>query len=219
MVSRPAPRPLPRRPAPRRPSPAVEQQQQSFNSFPQQQRQQPVTLEDQLRVFAPAPVQAKPQPRPQSQPSPQQPQQGRFSNFRANPQPKPQAQPRPQPTPQRTQPSRFSNFGANLQRARGRGAVPVTAAPVTAAPAPTPRPQQSGVAPLRPTPAQDDLFNDYDSGEHKLSRFQLFQLRKKQESLGATVVAQQEVETNQVLVDEPLGQQKVVAVRRKKVRG
>merc|ERR1712106_428973 len=187
-ISRPAPRPAPRRLAPRpAPRPAPKQASTRFNSFPQQERQQPQTLKQQLRVFAPEAIKAQPQPPPQAQP--QQTQQSRFSNFRANP-----------------------------LRSKSRGAVPVTDAPVQSA-ALTPSPQQFDVATLRPTPAQDEVFNDYDSGDHRLSRFQLFQLRKEEEKLAASVVAQT-VEINQVQPDEEAAsKQKVVAVRRKKVRG
>merc|ERR1712106_1284376 len=187
-ISIPAPRPAPRRLAPRpAPRPAPKQASTRFNSFPQQERQQPQTLKQQLRVFAPEAIEAQPQQAPKAQPQPTQ--QPIFINFRANP-----------------------------LRSKSRGAVPVTTAPVQSA-APTPSPQQFDVATLRPTPAQDEVFNDYDSGDHRLSRFQLFQLRKKEEKLAASVVAQT-VEINQVQPDEEAAsKQKVVAVRRKKVRG
>merc|ERR1712106_309210 len=83
-ISRPAPRPAPRRLAPRpAPRPAPKQASTRFNSFPQQERQQPQTLKPQLTVFAPEAIKAQPQQPPQVQP--QQTQQPRFINFRANP--------------------------------------------------------------------------------------------------------------------------------------
>lgn len=204
------------------PLPNPQQVSSRFSSFqkvgsqPQQQQQ--------LRVFAPNPqkqaavpsVPTRTQPQslaaalapvsaPQSQPS-------RFSNFRqvnrqnsqrghARPAPQPAAQ-RPAPQPAQVRPTQ--------QVARSRQAPQ----PTHARPAPTP--QQAPAGPLpNLAPEEEEVFNDYDSGAHRVNRFQLFQRRKKQKAAALAASLLEETKANKIDT-EPVEKKKLVAVRRKR---
>merc|ERR1719362_2719465 len=175
------------RPAPQqqfRPAPAQPQQQQ-FRPAPQQQpaagsfratanQQQQFSPEQRqaLREF-----QANPPP-------PRAPQQAAPQPQRFQPAPQPQRQ-RPAPQPQRFQPApqqqqQFSQFPAQGVPQRR------PEAPRAAAPAPRRQPEPGSVndALGQQVVAAENYVHD-PAGDATLSRFQLFQLRKKQEAQGA----------------------------------
>merc|ERR1712072_1588386 len=200
------------RPAPQqqfRPAP-VQPQQQQFRPAPQQQQQQPAAgsfratanqqdahrghlqvhqqnLAIQQQQFSPEQRQAlrefQANPPPPRAPQPAAPQPQRFQ-----PAPQPQRQ-RPAPQPQRFQPApqqqqQFSQFPAQ-GAPRRRPEAPRSQAQ-------TPRRQEPGSvndALGQQVVAAEDYVHD-TTGDATLSRFQLFQLRKKQEAQGGVAAPQ-----------------------------